>query len=437
MASAFRGMYGWTSKFAAEENKMLSDEDLKLVEEISKLQVTSSPADPAIKTLQTRLLTSTNQIAHLTRENADLKYQVQRLKDERKQAVEVGVNKVLEKEWFPVFRQLDQDNKQLNTRNIALNRHIFNGENELIHLRAEQAEMKRSTHIAEQAVRKYEQQVNKLTETISRNGPKEEARQGTTRDDDYFATEFSELVNGVQQWVFRHFRGGAEDRLAGLEGDLKIAFEECVHEAEPVKKSRAQLDAISAMVVWMLNRDVFQTFRYLAFGDLQEPFAILYDTIEGTELQRHLWRSKTVDMLCKHPDVLAAFATAVEAHTNELSALFTPLCAKTSKVELRTKSLHALVDKTAKLALEVAQQQAVFDLWPVAPGEEYDTYLMEDAAADAEEKEDEEDSEAEVRVQLFPAVLRMDFDRDGVRRDDNIAVVLKAKVVSKPVVKIE
>lgn len=142
--------------------------------------------------------------------------------------------------------------------------------------------MKRTTHIAEQAVRKYEQQVNKLTETISRNGPKEEARQGTTRDDDYFATEFSELVNGVQQWVFRHFRGGAEDRLANLEGDLKTAFEQCVHEAEPVKKSRAQLDAISAMVVWMLNRDVFQMFRYLAFGDLQEPFAILYDTIEGT-----------------------------------------------------------------------------------------------------------------------------------------------------------
>lgn len=142
-------------------------------------------------------------------------------------------------------------------------------------------------------------------------------------------------------------------------------------------------------------------------------------------------------MLCKHPDVLAAFATAVEAHTNDLSALFTPLCAKNSKVELRTKSLYALVEKTAKLALEVSQQQAAFDLWPVAPGEEYDTYSMEDAAADAEEREDEEDTEAEVRVQLFPAVLRMDFDRDGVRRDDNPVVVLKAKVVSKPVARIE
>lgn len=151
---------------------------------------------------------------------------------------------------------------------------------QLLKLRTEHAELQRHSEHAEETSRRCEQQIVKLTETISRAGQREDAKTG--RDDDYFATEFSELAGAVQQWVFRHFRGAVERRMEGVEGVLRESLEETVHREELLGKSRAQLDAIVAVVGHQLAGRVFPRFRFLGVAGLHDPFLTVFNCVEGT-----------------------------------------------------------------------------------------------------------------------------------------------------------
>lgn len=133
-------------------------------------------------------------------------------------------------------------------------------------------------------------------------------------------------------------------------------------------------------------------------------------------------------MVFKHESVLKAFDETVKAIAESLEKPFGALAAKGSREEQRNKGLYGLVERTAKLAVEVAQQPSTIELYSITPGELFDGVVMEDTAGDAEE--DGQGEGAVVRMQLFPAVLRSDYDQKGKSLGSSV-VILKAKVVAR------
>lgn len=134
-------------------------------------------------------------------------------------------------------------------------------------------------------------------------------------------------------------------------------------------------------------------------------------------------------MIYKHETVTKVFGETVKLMADSLEQPLGPLAAKTSREEQRNRTLHGLVERAAKLAVEVAKQHSHFQLYSVTPGQAFDSWIMEDAVAAAEE-DDKEGKDGVVRVLLFPAILRRDYDQEGKLLRGSV-VVLKAKVLVK------
>lgn len=198
----------------------------------------------------------------------------------------------LGKKWKEAYRrnQVDYDNRVLEfngalekerIRNAALEKENRTLKTRLLNSQAEQAESNRRHKLAEETVTKCEQQIIKLTETISRSSQRDDAR-AATRDDDYFATEFGELANAIQQWVFRHFRGASNQRFETLDPLLQRSFKTTTLKAGPPKTSRAYLDAITAIAAHQLTSPFFEELGLLRIAGLQDPFLTIFDYIAGT-----------------------------------------------------------------------------------------------------------------------------------------------------------
>lgn len=223
----------------------------------------------------------------LQKKLAQLESQFERLEGKFKEARDTN-NEIIKDihhqyrtKWGGHIQRLDAQLKEAYIRNTTLQKENRIFHTQLLRSRTEQAESKRLHQLAEESVTKCEQQIVKLTETISRSSQRNDASTAT-RDDDYFGTEFSELANAIQQWVFRHFRGGSDQRLETLDPVLQDSFDKVILKDEPLKTSRAQLDAISAIIANQLTSHVFPQFRYLGIADLHDPFLALFNCIGGT-----------------------------------------------------------------------------------------------------------------------------------------------------------
>lgn len=147
-----------------------------------------------------------------------------------------------------------------------------------------------------------------------------------------------------------------------------------------------------------------------------------------SDSQQQTWRAQTLNMIFKGDNFITTFNENVKTMTQSLEKPFGDLAAKSSREDQRNRGLHSLVERTVKLAMEVAQQHSRFELYSVTPGNTFDPQTMEDAVGIVDE-DGKERQNGIVRVLLFPAILRRDYSRKGNFREREV-LVLKAKVLA-------
>lgn len=125
-------------------------------------------------------------------------------------------------------------------------------------------------------------------------------------------------------------------------------------------------------------------------------------------------------MVFKHDKNKKAFEEAVKTVASSLETSLGIIAVGGSLEHQHNRGLHSLVERAAGLAADAARQQSTLEIHYVAPGQIFDSSIMEDTMAAAEE-ETQEGNNSIVSVVLFPAVVRKDCDQGSI-------YVLKAKV---------
>lgn len=128
----------------------------------------------------------------------------------------------------------------------------------------------------EAIIREKEEQIFELKATISRLHQREGE---PPKDDNYFATGFTDIACDIEQWVLQHCQRTSNDPgFWSLTPELQVLVSEVAHEPEKHLRSGHRMRTISAVVARLLY--------YLFFDESTSGLVGTRETTQALQLVR-------------------------------------------------------------------------------------------------------------------------------------------------------